>query len=49
MGSDGVLALHGNVTLAANTAVNSGGAVSLPLEIGLHLTIALFCDRFCEG
>ena len=49
MASGGVLAVRSNVTLEANTAVKGGGAVSLPLEISLHLTIALFCDRFCEG
>jgi len=49
MSSKGVLEVHDNVVFEANSAAYSGGAVSLPLEIGVHLTIALFCDRFCEG
>ena len=36
MYTDGVLEVHDNVTFEANTAVQDGGAVSLPIEIGFH-------------
>ena len=49
MSTEGVLEVHGNVTLKANTAGDDGGAVSLPLEIGFHLTILIFCDILCES
>ena len=35
--TDGVLEVHDNVVFEANTAEESGGAVSLPFEIGSHL------------
>ena len=45
MRTGGVLKVYDNVTFEANSA-RSGGAVSPPPDIGLHLNIVLFCDRF---
>ena len=39
VGIDGVLKVHDNVVLRANTAGSEGGAVSLPFEIGSHLPV----------
>ena len=37
----GVLEVHDNVVLQANTAGWYGGAVSLPFEIGSHLPVGV--------
>ena len=42
--NDGVLEVHGDVVFGADDAVWFDGAVSLPLEIGLHLSVVTFSD-----
>ena len=37
VGYDGVLEVHDNVVLQANTAGLDGGAVILPFDLGSHL------------
>ena len=49
MSTGGVLEVHDNVTIEANTAGDDGGAVSLPIEIGFLLLVVAFCDRACKG
>jgi len=50
MYTGGVLEMHDNVVFKANTAgTGEGGAVSLPFNIGFHIHVASFWDRFCEG
>jgi len=39
MANVGVIEVHDNVVLQANTAGHSGGAVSLPFESGSHLRV----------
>jgi len=46
---DGVLEVHVNVVFEANTAVSSGGAVSLCFDTAVLLLAVVLCDRFCEG
>jgi len=41
--------VHDNVVFEANTAEESGGAVSLPFEIGSHLPGVVFCDKVFKG
>jgi len=49
MSTGGVLEVHGNVTIEANTAGDDGGAVSLPFDTVLLLSAVVFCDGVCEG
>jgi len=49
MSTGGVLEVHDNVTIEANTAGDNGGAVSLPIEIVFLLSVVVFRDNACEG
>jgi hypothetical protein len=49
IGDDGVLEMHDNVLMQANTAGTDGGAVSLPFEIGSHLPVLVLQDTFGKG
>jgi len=49
MSTGGVLEVHVNVVFEANTAATSGGAVSLPFNIGSHGHGVVFCDGFCKS
>ena len=49
MYTGGELELHDNVVFEANTAVDDGGAVSLPFDTVLLLPSVVFCDWFCEN
>jgi hypothetical protein len=46
---EGVLEVHDNVVFEANTATDDGGAVSLPLSCGSHISCLVSCDGFREG
>ena len=41
--TDGVLEVYGDVVFGADDAVWFDGAVSLPPEIGFHLSVVIFC------
>jgi len=45
----GELEVHDNVVFKANTAVDDGGAVSLPFDTVLLLPSVVFCDTSCEN
>ena len=49
MSSDGVLKVHANVTLEANTAGSEGGAVSLPFATFSFFLAVVVCDRCYKG
>ena len=49
MYSDGVLEVHDNVVFEANTAVDDGGAVSLPFDTVLLLPSVVFYDTSREN
>jgi len=49
MYTNGELEVHDNVTLEANTADGDGGAVSLPFDIGAHLSALDLWDIFGKG
>ena len=45
----GVLAVHDDVKMKANTAEVYGGAVSLQSNFPLHSPVVVFGDSFCKG
>jgi len=49
MDENGVLDLHDNVVLQANTAGRFGGAVRIPFEIDSHLPVQVLRDTFGKG
>jgi len=49
MSTCGVLEVHDNVTIEANTAGDNGGVVILPIKIGFLLLVVVFRDSAREG
>ena len=49
MAVNGTLEVHDNVVFEANTAASDGGAVSLPFDLGLDMTVLICWEPSFQG